>query len=158
MSVECTEQSCLLSQIKISIGEPLRDYRMTRLTFGVSASSFIANMCVKHNALDFSLEFPLVAKAVSDSFYVDDGLIGADSVDEAIELHHQLQALFGRGNFLLRKWSSSGLEVLQYIDPELREQKSTCLISDPDDYAKTRGILHLTIFASLCQTFYHMKD
>ena len=33
--------------------EPLIDYRMTRVTFGVSASSFAANMSIKQNALDY---------------------------------------------------------------------------------------------------------
>ena len=60
---------------------------------------------------------------------------------------------FCQGSFLLRKWSSSELEVLQHIDAKLCEQKSTCLISDPDDYAKTLGIewnSTLDHFASLC--------
>ena len=39
-------------------GEPLRDHRMTRVTFGVSALSFIANMCVKQNAIDFGSQYP----------------------------------------------------------------------------------------------------
>ena len=46
---------------------PLQDFRMTRVTFGVSASSFIANMCVKPNALDFASIYPLAAKAVEYS-------------------------------------------------------------------------------------------
>lgn len=56
----------------------VQDYRMTRLTFGVSASSFVANMCVRQNALNHAHEFPLAAKAVNESFYVDDGLTGTD--------------------------------------------------------------------------------
>ena len=55
----------------------LKDYRMTSATFGVSASSFAANMSVKHNAL----EFPKAANVVETSFYVDDCLTGADSVE-----------------------------------------------------------------------------
>ena len=43
--------------------EPLQDYRMTRITFGVSASSFAANVSVKRNALDFALVFPHAAAA-----------------------------------------------------------------------------------------------
>ena len=36
----------------------LRDHhRMTRVTFGVSASAFAANMSVKENAVDFALEY-----------------------------------------------------------------------------------------------------
>ena len=113
---------------------------MTHLTFGVSSSSFISNMCVKQNAMDFSADFPLAAKAVKDSFFVDVGLTGTDSIDEAIELYHQLLGLFGKGGFLLRKWSSSEFEVIQHIDPELREQKHVHAISDAREYAKTLGI------------------
>ena len=71
-----------------SPNDPLLDYRMTRVTFGVSASSFAANMAVQQNALDFTMEYPQAAncKVVAESFYVDDGLTGADSEQEAIEL------------------------------------------------------------------------
>lgn len=40
-----------------------------KVTFGVSASSFAANMAVKQNAVDFS---PIAAEVVDTSFYVDD--------------------------------------------------------------------------------------
>ena len=78
---------------------------MTRLTFGVSASCFAANMAVKQNATDHALEYPLAANAVDDNFYVDDGLSGADSVAEVIALQMQLQQLFGKAHLLLRKWN-----------------------------------------------------
>ena len=44
--------------------ERLRDYRMTRLTFGVSASSFAANMSIQQNAIDFADKYPLAAEVV----------------------------------------------------------------------------------------------
>ena len=71
----------------------LQDFRMTRVTFGISASSFAANMAVKQNANDFALDYPQAANVVDNSFYVD-GLTGADSPKEAIDLCEQLQALF----------------------------------------------------------------
>ena len=86
--------------------EPLQDYRMTRVTIGVSTSFFAGNMSVKQNALDFAVDYPQVAKVVG-RFYVDDGLTGADSIQDAIELRNQLQELFMKGGFLLRKWNSS---------------------------------------------------
>ena len=110
---------------------PLLDYRMTRITFGVSSSSFIANMCIKQNALDFGMEYPNAAKVVTDSFFVDDCLTGSDSVQGAIELQCELQALFGRGGFLLRKWNVSELSVLQHIPTELREERCTFSIVEP---------------------------
>ena len=74
--------------------EVIRDYRMTRVTFGVSASSFAANMSVKQNSIDLVHEFPPAAKMVEQSFYVDDGLMGADSIEGAIDLRKEVQALF----------------------------------------------------------------
>ena len=99
---------------------------MTRLTFGVSASSFAANMAMKQNAMNHNESHPRAFQAVLKSFYVDDGLTGADSVDEAIALRKELQELFKIGGFELRKWKSSDGEVLStipkdLIDPETRQ-------------------------------------
>ena len=40
---------------------------MTRVTFGVLAS-FVANMCVKQNAVDLTSKYPLAARVVDESF------------------------------------------------------------------------------------------
>jgi hypothetical protein len=116
--------------------KPLEDYRMTRITFGVSASSFAANMTVKRNAMDHTAEFPRAAEAVETAFYVDDCLSGSDQVEEAIDLHQQLQNLFAKGGFLLRKWNSSDPNVLRHIKPELRDMQSTHYIPSPDEFTK----------------------
>ena len=73
-------------------GSCLEDYRMTRATFGISASLFAANMAVKQNARVFALKYPLAFNAVNESFYVDDGLSGADSVEEAVKMRSQTVA------------------------------------------------------------------
>ena len=121
-------------------GDCLEDYRMTRVTFGVSASSFAANMAVKQNAHDFALKYPLAFPAVNESFYVDDGLSGADSVEEAIEKRTQLQDLFAEAGFLLRKWNSSEPAVLKQLSPDLLDTQSNHVIPGPDEYTKTLGI------------------
>ena len=97
-------------------------------------------MSVKQKALDFALDYPQAVDAVEKSFYVADGLTGAESIEEAIELQGQLQALFSEGGFLLRKWNSSVPTVLQHIPFELREIQSTHSIPSPDEYTKTLGI------------------
>ena len=81
----------------------LKDYRKTRLMFVVSASSFTANMEVRTNAIQNQRTHPRAALAVEKSFYVDDGLMGADSVSKAINLQRELQQLFDEGGFFLRK-------------------------------------------------------
>ena len=119
----------------------LKDYRMTRATFGVSASCFAANMALKQNAIEQADQYPLAAEAVDDSFYVDDGLTGADDLESAIVLQRQLQHLFAHGGFTLRKWNSSEPLVLQAIQPELRESGEVHSISGLEcNYAKTLGL------------------
>ena len=113
---------------------------MTRVTFGVSASSFAANMSVKRNAMDHALEFPKAAAAVETAFYVDDCLTGANSVDEAIDTHQQLLKLFDKGGFMLHKWNCSDRNVMCHIEPEHRDAQSTHHIPSPDEYTKTLGI------------------
>ena len=118
----------------------LKDYRMTRVTFGVSASSFIANMCVQQNAIDHGAQYPKAAKQVKTSFYVDDYLGGADSRDEAVELQEEMHSLFNRGGFLLRKWNCSDPAVLKGISPDLKDPLATIVLTDTDQYTKTLGI------------------
>ena len=49
--------------------EHYTNYCMTRVTLGVAASFYAANMVVKQNAADISLEFPAAAATVDKSFY-----------------------------------------------------------------------------------------
>ncbi len=80
---------------------------MTRVTFGIASSSFAANMSLKQNAIDHAEMYPLPATVVHNLLYVDGGLTGANCVREAVDLQKQLQELFAKGGFVLRKWRSS---------------------------------------------------
>ena len=139
-AIKLAEPDCDLHRFvwRTNPQETLQDYRMTRVTFGIAASSLAAKMSIKQNALDFAHEFPLAAKSVDESFYVDDCLTGADTVEEAIEL--QLQSLFSKGDFLLRKWNSNNTLVLESIPPELQDPRVIPTINDTLDYTKTLGI------------------
>ena len=52
---------------------PLVDYRMTRVTFGVSASSFAANMAMKQNALEHMDTHPMLVERYSTRFMLTMG-------------------------------------------------------------------------------------
>ena len=128
----------------------LQDVRMIRVTFGVSSSSFVANMAVKRNSLDLASKYSLAAQVISDSFYVHDGLAGADSGQEASNLQTQLQSLFSEGGFLLSKCDQA---VLQHFSPDLLDTRFKLTICDPDMYTQTLGVewnanldlFHLTV-------------
>ena len=118
---------------------PLIDYRMKRLTFGVSASSFAANMAVRQNALDNMESHPQAAQAVLDAFYVDDGLMGDYSIEKAVSLQRQLQELFELGEFVLRKWKSNEPAVLAHIPSHLRDSENSQEIKS-NDFVKVLGV------------------
>ena len=67
-----------------NVRESMVDYIMIAVTFDVFASYFAANMADKKNAIDFAAEFPMAAKVVDSSFYVDNCIAGADTIAEAI--------------------------------------------------------------------------
>ena len=92
-SARCTRLLSFLWQIEISTDfcgglNPRihsKDCRMTRVTFRVASSAFIANMSVKQNTIEFAHKYPLASKVVEELFYLDNCLTGADS-EEGIQL------------------------------------------------------------------------
>ena len=64
----------------------LSDFRMTRLTFGVTSSPFLATHVQRQLAEDYRKDHPLAADAIIFDFNLDDCLIGADSLEAAISL------------------------------------------------------------------------
>ena len=125
---------------RYSQSEPLRDYQMNRVTFGVASSSYAVNMAIKQNALDLAEQYPMAARVVHQSFYVDDVLTGADTVKEAVTLQTQLRELFSRGGFSLHKWNSNNKEVLQSIPEELKDKQVQCTMPESLEYTKTLGV------------------
>ena len=101
---------------------------MTRVTFGISTSSFAANMSVKRNAFAFKDQYPLAAAVVEKLFYVDDCLTGAGTVEEAARLQVELQQLFTEAKLTLSKWKSFHHTALQHVHPELREARFSHII------------------------------
>lgn len=97
-------------------------------------------MPVKQHACDFSARYPLAAPTVEKSFFVDDCLTGADTVQDAIELQRQLQELFHKGGFILHKWNASEPTVLRHLSPHLKDSQSIQPMQDTTEYTKTLGI------------------
>ena len=59
--------------------QAIQDYRMTRVTFGVSASPYLAVRTLQQTAADHGGEHPNATHHIMESFYVDDLLAGANS-------------------------------------------------------------------------------
>ena len=100
--------------------DQITEYQMTRVTFGVAASPYLAVKTLQQTAVDHSND-PLASYHIHESFYVDDLLAGADSPEEAIALRVSLSEVLSKGGFKLCKFRSSNTCVTESIDPSLRE-------------------------------------
>ena len=122
--------------------QPVADYCMNRVTFGVTSSPYVAVQTLQQTAKDFSTPDSKASWHVKESFYVDDLLAGADSVQEAIELYKELREVLEKGGFELKKWRSSSSEVLASIPPELQEliPQQEFIDNHSASYPKTLGI------------------
>ena len=67
---------------------------MTRYTFGVSASSFAAYLALTKNAQEHLETHPQGSEMALCCFYVDDGMMAADSIHEAFQLWKESQDLY----------------------------------------------------------------
>ncbi|GFU00480.1 DUF1758 domain-containing protein [Trichonephila clavipes] len=83
--------------------EPLVIFKSNTVTYGTSCAPFVAIRTLKQLCEDEKHRFPQAAKLAKDHFYVDDLLAGADSLDSARKIVHELQNLMSAGGFELRK-------------------------------------------------------
>ena len=120
--------------------DPVIDYRMTRVTFGIASAAFLATNSVSRLAKENEARWPLAAKAVKESFYVDDGLPSVQTKLEAILLQRQLQDLFAAGGFKLHKCDTNSTELLNCIPQEIRSSQAISKLGDSDNFVKTLGM------------------
>ncbi len=99
----------------------IKDLRMNRLTFGVRSSPFIATQVIRHLAQTHLTSHPKASQAIIDSFYVDDYLSGAPTVEEAIHIRTQLCDLLKHAGMNLRKWRTSDSAFKDTIPPDILE-------------------------------------
>ncbi|GFV77149.1 integrase catalytic domain-containing protein [Trichonephila clavipes] len=100
---------------------------------------FLAIRTLKQLCEDEKHRFPQASKLAKDYFYVDDLLAGADSLDSARKIVHELQNLMSAGGFELRKWLCTHPEVLSDLTNTLK----TNISSHSFDDESTQKILGL---------------
>ena len=127
----------------------IQDWRMTRVTFGVTSSPFLATQVLRQLALDHQKEFPEAAELILTSFYVDDCLTGADDLQGATKIREALNHLLSKAKMTLRKWRSNSKELKASIPEELLEKEGFQLISAPAACHKALGVHWDTALDSL---------
>ncbi|XP_054259448.1 uncharacterized protein LOC128984179 [Macrosteles quadrilineatus] len=119
--------------------EDISTYKLTRVTFGVNSSPYLAIRTLHQLAEDEGKDFPEAANVLRTQTYVDDIVTGADTVDEAKNLQNQLIQLLNRGHFELRKWTSNSPELLQSL-PDTHKDSPVFLENTPDPHFSILGL------------------
>ncbi|GFS87441.1 integrase catalytic domain-containing protein [Trichonephila clavipes] len=110
--------------------EPLGIFKLNTVTYGTSCAPFLAIRTLKQLCEDEKHRFPQAAKLAKDHFYVDDLLAGANSLNSARKIVHELQNLMSAGGFELRKWSCTHPEVLSDFPNTLKTNISSHSFDD----------------------------
>ena len=97
-------------------------YQMKRVTFGVTASPYLAVKVLQQVAYEFGENLPKAQWHLLQSFYVDDLMGGAETEEEAVQLYQDLNQILQHASFTLKKWRSSSSAVLKQIPEEMKEK------------------------------------
>ena len=117
--------------------EPLRVYRMTRVTYGVKSASHSA---IKALQSTFDRCGTAETSLIRDDFYVDDCLGGGDSAQDAHVIIKSIRSTLISGGFDLRKMGSNEPSVINCLPTSARENVEAFEIGDESHTIKTLGI------------------
>lgn len=104
--------------------QPIRTYQLTTVTYGTKPAPFLAMMCLKQLATAEQKNYPDAAKALEESFYMDDYCGGQHSIEQANQLKQDLIKILRKGGFNLRKWASNEPKLLSDLDKSLCNQQT----------------------------------
>ena len=117
----------------------VKTYQLNTVTYGTRAAPYLATRCLNQLAEDNMLKFPIGAQALKNNFYVDDGLVGANSLREASEIQQQLTLMLNSAGMKLKKWCANTPKVLSGIPTEDQEI-ALHFDAAEDQYTKTLGL------------------
>lgn len=102
--------------------EPLADYEIATITYGVVSSPYLAIRVLQQLAKE-ETEYPEASNIINNFTYVDDIASGADSLENAKNKRNQLINLLHKGGFTLRKWASNSSDFLHEL-PSIHVNKN----------------------------------
>jgi len=101
-----------------------QEFRMCVFLFGKVCSPACANFALQQTANGHQSDFnEATIKAANESFYVDDCLASASTIEQAKSLLHELVELLARGGFELTKWNSNCREIIASVSPDNRSKE-----------------------------------
>ncbi|XP_075150778.1 uncharacterized protein LOC142224886 [Haematobia irritans] len=119
--------------------DPVMDYELKTVTFGVNCAPYLAIRTIIQLADDIQDTFPMASRVLRTCMYVDDALVGAHDIQTAIDCRDEIIKALGTAGFVMRKWASNSKSILAGLPAE-DLLYSDFLDFDDRSSAKTLGI------------------
>jgi len=100
---------------------PMKIFQLNTVTYGTRAAPYLATRCLVQLATDHQSKYPYGSAALRRDFYVDDGIMGADTIAEALDTQQQLIKILGSAGMNLKKWCANDPRLLNGIALEDQE-------------------------------------
>ncbi|KAG5888118.1 hypothetical protein JTB14_023412 [Gonioctena quinquepunctata] len=126
--------------MEVSPSEPIQDYRLKTVTYGLTPSPYLAINTIRQLAKEYRYESPPVAGILENDIFVDDVVSGSHSLPEALKLQTDLIRILDRGGFELRKWASNSPELLSHLPASSLQLQPLGLDLEPDSVIKILGL------------------
>lgn len=97
---------------------PLQTYTLNTLTYGTTSAPFLAIICLNQLGIEVENTHPQISRIIKEDFYVNDVLMGADTLHQAQLNCENLRAVLVSGGFNLRKWIANDIKILENISSE----------------------------------------
>ncbi|XP_064214101.1 uncharacterized protein LOC135266772 [Tribolium castaneum] len=120
--------------------EPVQEYQLNTVTYGVSSSPFLAICTLGELASLEKTRFPLASEVLVNDVYIDDIITGCSSIAEAHNLRDELIDLLSTAGFELRKWSSNDPTVLNKIPLSHQLDQALAFNSESEFFFKVLGL------------------
>ncbi|XP_043461973.1 uncharacterized protein LOC122498348 [Leptopilina heterotoma] len=112
--------------------QPMDTYQLNTVTFGITASPYLATRCLLKLADDNQDLYPNASRVIKDDFYVDDMLTGADTEEEIVDIKNDVNKILSSAGFKLQKvHSNADLPQHDQEDHEITEIKTLGLRWQP---------------------------
>lgn len=98
--------------------DPIKDYQLNTVTFGVNCAPFLAIRTILQLASDCEKQYPQVALTLRKETYVDDILSGGFSISETIESQINLISVLKSAGFPLKKFTANDPQLLSHLNSD----------------------------------------
>ncbi|XP_055923279.1 uncharacterized protein LOC129953816 [Eupeodes corollae] len=122
-----------------SPSQPILDYTLNTVTFGVNCAPYLAIRTLHQLASDVQTVYPLASRILKKEFYVDDVLSGGHDIYSGRRSQIELIKALNSAGFHLRKWTANHPDLLNHIAKDDLLNKDFLKLED-DSSTKTLGI------------------